>query len=234
MAVLLHNLSARPPRLADLESVTELLIACDIVEDGLSNYTKEDLRSEWQQPGFKLDRDAWVIVTTKEQFVGYASVWLDSQASDRLGGLDGSDQSDEQIDMYIRVHPEYVGRGIGTLLLRLAEHRARSFVQYARPAVRVTLNVSVNSVNLVAGLLLEREGYTLVRHSCRLLIDSDEYSQHSSGKIDLPLGAQASTVVAQMEKRTGIYFMRQYDVYEKELRAGRECCPTGEHDLQLV
>jgi GNAT superfamily N-acetyltransferase len=228
MTVLLHNLSARPPRLADLESVTELLIACDIVEDGLSDYTKEDLRSEWQQPGFKLDKDAWVIVTTKEQFVGYASVWLDTQASDR------SDQADGQIDMYIRVHPEYVGRGIGTLLLRLAEHRARSLVQYARPAVRVTLNVSVNSVNTVAGLLLEREGYTQVRHSCRLLIDSDEYSQHGTGKIDLPLDAQASTGVAQLQKRTGIYFMRQYDVYEKELRAGREHCTSEEHGLQLV
>ncbi len=216
MAVLLHNLSARDPRLADLESVTELLIACDIVEDGLSDYTKEDLRSEWQQPGFKLDKDAWVIVTTKEQIVGYAGVWLDSQASDR------SDQLDGQINMSIHVHPEYVGRGIGTLLLRLAEHRARSLVQYARPSVRVTLNVSVNSVNLVAGLLLEREGYTQVRHSCRLLIDSDEYSESGSGKVDLPLDAQASGGVAQLQKRTGIYFMRQYDVYEKELRAGRD------------
>ena len=228
MAVLLHNLSARPPRLADLGSVTELLVACDIVEDGLSNYTKEDLRSEWHKPGFKLEQDAWVIVTTKGQFVGYASVWLDSQASDR------SDQSDGQIAMSIRVHPEYTGRGIGTLLLRLAEQRARSLVQYARPAVRVTLNVSVNSVNLVAGMLLEREGYTLVHHSCRLLIDSDEYSQHGTGKIDLPLDAQASTSVAQLQKRTGIYFMRRYDVYEKELRAGGECCSNKEHDLQLV
>jgi GNAT superfamily N-acetyltransferase len=228
MAVLLHNLSARPPRLADLESVTELLIACDIVEDGLSDYTKEDLRSEWQQPGFKLDKDAWVIVTTKEQFVGYASVWLDSQASDR------AEQANGQIEMYIRVHPAYVGRGIGTLLLRLAEHRARSLVQYARPAVRVALNVRVNSVNLVAGLLLEREGYTPVRHSCRLLIDSDEYSQPSAVKVDLPLDAQASTGVAQLQKRTGIYFMRQYDVYEKELRAGAECCTNEEHGLQLV
>lgn len=234
MAVLLHNLSARPPRLSDLESVTELLIACDIVEDGLSNYTKENLRSEWQQPGFKLDKDAWVIVATKEQFVGYASVWLDSRASDGSDGSDGSDHPDEQIAMSIRVHPKYAGRGIGTLLLRLAEHRARSLVQYARPTARVTLNVSVNSVNLVAGLLLEREGYTQVRHSCRLLIDSDEYSQHGVVKVDLPLDAQASTGVAQLQKRTGIYFMRQYDVYEKELRAEEECCTNEEHGLQLV
>ncbi|HVB21819.1 MAG TPA: GNAT family N-acetyltransferase [Ktedonobacteraceae bacterium] len=221
MAVLLHNLSARAPSLADLESVTRLLIACDTVEDGLSDYTKEDLRSAWQKPGFTLDKDAWVIVTTKGQFVGYASVWLDSQSQD------------VRIDMYIRVHPEYIGRGIGTLLLRLAEHRARSLVQYARPAVRVALNVSVNSVNLVAGLLLEREGYTLVSHLCRLLIDSDESSPSGTVKVDLALDAQALTGVAQLQKRTGIYFMRQYDVYEKELRAGVEQHAIVEQNLQL-
>ncbi|HLJ33647.1 MAG TPA: GNAT family N-acetyltransferase [Ktedonobacteraceae bacterium] len=222
MAVLLHNLSARAPSLADLEPVTRLLIVCDTVEDGLSDYTKEDLRSKWQKPGFRLDKDAWVIVTTKGQFVGYASVWLDPQ------------RPDGDIEMYIRVHPEYVGRGIGTLLLRLAEYRARSLVQYAPPAVRVALNVSVNSVNRVAGMLLEREGYTQVSHLCRLLIDSDEFSQPGSMKLDLAVDAQALTGVTQLQKRTGIYFMRQYDVYEKELRSAAEQYTSEEHDLQLV
>ncbi len=222
MAVLLHNLSARAPSLADLEPVTRLLIACDIVEDDVSDYTEEDLRSKWQRPGFTPDKDAWVIVTTKGQFVGYASVWLDSQ------GQDG------RIEMYIRVHPEYVGRGIGTLLLRLAEHRARSLVQYAYPTVRVALNVTVNSINLVAGMLLEREGYALVDHMCRLLIDSDESSPTGAVKVDLALNAQELTGVAQLQKRTGIYFMRQYDVYEKELRPGAEQHTSEKQHLQLV
>lgn len=211
MAVLLHNLSARAPKLADACRVTSLLVACDIVEDGLSDYTEEDLRTEWQKPGFNLESDAWVIVTLKGQFVGYASVRLDE------------DDAEGQISMTIRVHPEYTNRGIGTLLLRLAEHRARSLVKDASPEVRVALTVAVNSTNSVAGMLLTREGYTLVRHSCRLLINSeesfDEYYQRGSTKLDLAVDAQALQGVAQLHKRTGIYFMRQYDVYEKELRA---------------
>ena len=225
MAVLLNNLSARAPRLADLELITGLLIACDTVEDGLSDYTKEDLHSKWQKPGFKLEQDAWVIVTTKGQIVGYASVWLGSRERDR----------DAHIEMDIRVHPEYTGRGIGTLLLRLAEHRARSLVQNAHPSVRVALNVSVNSVNRVAGRLLEREGYELVDHLCRLLIDADEPSPTGAVKVDLALNAQTLSGVAQLQKRTGIYFMRQYDVYEKELRPAEDQCPCcEEHDLQPV
>lgn len=212
MAVLLHNLSARAPRLADVAAVTRLLVACDIVEDGLSDYTEEETRTEWQKPGFNLENDAWVIVTLKGQFVGYASIWLDE--------LD----ADGQIHMTIRVHPEYTNRGIGTLLLRLAEHRARSLVKNASPEVRVALAVSVNNANNVAGMLLEREGYSLVRHSCRLLVDSDEsfngFYQRGSTKLDLAVDAQALIGVTQLHKRTGIYFMRQYDVYEKELRAG--------------
>ncbi len=217
MAVLLNNLSARAPRLADLEAVTGLLIACDTVEDGLSDYTKEDLRSKWQKPGFKLEQDAWVIVTIKGQFVGYASVWLD--------------RSDGRIEMDLRVHPQYTGRGIGTLLLRLAEHRARSLVQDAHPAVRVALNVSVNSVNQVAGMLLEREGYMLIDRLCRLLLEVDEPSPVGAARGDFAF----KIGVAQLQKRTGIYFMRQYDVYEKELRPAEDqepCCE--EHDLQPV
>ncbi len=209
MAVLLHNLSARAPQSADAVAVTRLLVACDIVEDGLSDYTEEDTRTEWRKPGFNLENDAWVIVTLKGQFVGYASVWLDE---------------DGQIHMTIRVHPEYCNRGIGTLLLRMAEHRARSLVKNASLEVRVALMVSVNNSNNVAGMLLTREGYALVRHSCRLLVNSDEsfdgYYQRGSTKLDLSVDAQALTGVTQLHKRTGIYFMRQYDVYEKELRAG--------------
>src|SRR5947208_10044421 len=96
MAILLHNLLARAPRLNDADAVTRLLIECETVEDGVSIYTQEDLLTEWQKPNFNLATDAWVIATTKGQLVGYASTSVDKEHV--------------SISMKISVHPDYRGR----------------------------------------------------------------------------------------------------------------------------
>ena len=70
MAISLQNLVARSPRLKDLSDVTKLHIASDIAEDGMSDYTEEELLADWQRPGFNLDTDAWIITTNKGQLVG--------------------------------------------------------------------------------------------------------------------------------------------------------------------
>src|SRR5574340_71523 len=117
MAVLLKNLLARSPRMEDLISITELIQACDVDEYGLVDSTMEDLASYWNQPGFNLDTDAWVIVTNKGQVVGFSCVWH---------------RDYEQVFTFVCVHPGYRGRVIGTLLLRLVEERARQLVRKAR------------------------------------------------------------------------------------------------------
>ncbi len=214
MAILLQNLLARAPRLNDLSDVTRLLIACDIIEDGMSDYTEEELLADWQRPGFNLDTDAWVIITNKGQLVGFADVWSCDYT---------------QINMRIRVHPEFLGRGIGTLLLRLAEHRARQFLRKAPVGLRVVLHSAVSSGNQDAKDLLEQEGYTPVRQFWRMMIDTDESAdgsfQPGKLKFDLYAEMQQLTALAQPQQRTGIYIARQYDIYEKELRAG-EVLPT--------
>lgn len=211
MAILLHNLWARSPKMSDLEAVTELLVASDIFEDSMSDYSQEDLHADWQKVGFDLEHDAWVIATNQGQFVGYASVWSDE---------------DGHLDMRLCVHPEYRNRGIGTLLLRLAEHRARHHVHRFRGGMRVVLSSAVSNANQGALQLLEQEGYTAMRHFWRLMIDMDEsfdeFYQRGTLKFDVVMNAQGLMSVGQMQKRTGMYVARQYDIYEKELRAGKE------------
>src|SRR5437763_534245 len=43
MTILLHNLLARAPKMNDADAVTKLLVACNIVDDGVSHYTEEEL-----------------------------------------------------------------------------------------------------------------------------------------------------------------------------------------------
>ena len=227
MTILLHNLLARAPRLSDVDAVTKLLIACDIAEAAVSHSTEEDVLCDWQQPGFNLATDAWVIVTNKGQLVGYASI---------------RDDEHVHIDMQVSVHPSYRSRGIGTLLLRLAEVRARQHVKYARPGTRVSLTNAVSSANQVAKDLLEHEGYTLVSHFWRIVIDMDEASlqsldasqKDSKLKLVLDVSHPCVTGTTRIYEPSGWYIVRQYDVYEKELRAGEELVKDEALGTQLV
>ncbi len=235
MAILLQNLLARAPKINDLESVTNLLITCDSAEDdvaigrqsdpmlpqsifmdpternAMSDYTEEQVRSNWQKNGFDLECDAWVIVTYRGEFVGYASLCADE---------------DGHIEMIIRVHPRYQKRGIGTLLLRLAEQRARHLISKMSSGMRVTLQSTVSSINSTARQLLEYEGYTALYSFWRITIDReeslDEFSQQGILTLDVSGRRPNLAGIAQIHKRTGIYVMRQYDVYEKVLRMGSE------------
>ncbi|HZU67350.1 MAG TPA: GNAT family N-acetyltransferase [Ktedonobacteraceae bacterium] len=211
MAVLLKNLLARAPKTEDLEAIRELVLACDTAEFGAADNTMEDLLSNWQQCGFNLATDAWVIVTTKGQLVGFACVWH---------------RDHEQISMFLCVHPEYRNRGIGTLLLRLVEERARLHVLYARRGTRVTLRGTVASNNQQARRLFEREGYTSVRQFWRIALEVEEALSASKpqGKLQIELDVDSLRLygASQCYERDAIFVVHQYNTYEKELRVGED------------
>lgn len=215
MPAMLNNLFARAPKMDDLGAITELHMACDNADFGISDSTREIILADWQRPGFNLSTDAWVIVTTRGRCVGYAHVWP----------CNSTDNS-----VFACVHPAYRSRGIGMLLLRLAEARAREQIDATPPGVRVTLTSVVSHVNEVARRLLEREGYTPVRSFWRLIVEMEddscesckEFYQHGKLKLDLFVDVPNLIGTTHIQQRTGIYVARQFDIYEKELRTGAE------------
>lgn len=227
MAILLHNLLARAPKLQDAGAVTKLFTECDIVEDGVSEYTEEDLLADWQKPGFNLTTDAKVIVTNKGQLVGYVAIWHSEHV---------------RIDIRARVHPNYRGRGIGTLLLRLAEVRARQHVRCAPPGTRVAAYIEVNETNREAKNLLEQEGYSLVDHFWRIVIETEENalqsydtsSRQSKLRVALDVSYPCVTGKTHVYEPSGLYVVRQYGIYEKELRPGEEPHNGGPLATQLA
>jgi len=221
MAVLLKNLLARSPKMEDMVTITELIRACDVDEYGLADSTMEDLASNWHQPGFNLATDAWVIVTNKGQAVGFTCVWH---------------RDYEQIFTFVCVHPEYRGRGIGTLLLRLVEERARQHVRNARPGARVTLCSTVSRLNEQAKRLFEREGYTAIRKILRIEVgandSSEEPSLHTAFKADLDVVSRHLVDATKLYDLDAIYIIREYEVYEKELRAGEKLPVSLDDELK--
>ncbi len=208
MIVRLHNLSARFPQMGDARAVMELLDACDIANFGGIDTTREDVEKAWNTPHFDLKTDAWVIVTRKGYLVGYAYV---QQGAKR-----------EQLTCFVRIHPDYRGRGIGTLFTLLIEERARKLACNAHPRKRVTLSVTICICNQRARQLLEREGYMSVQRFWRLSITDGD--THETLTADLNVDAQDLFGAENLVERTGFYVARQYEVHEKELRPDAEEC----------
>jgi mycothiol synthase len=93
----------RPPTAADAEGVLELIVARDVADLGVPDYTLADLRQEWELDEVDLARDAVVVEDEDGSLLAYALV--------------------RSVGAQVIVPPQHTGRGIGTTLLRWADER---------------------------------------------------------------------------------------------------------------
>ncbi len=135
MSVHLTNLLARIPEERDMYSIMELVAICGRAEHGIADSSTEELQAHWRNHSFHLESDAWVIVNNKGQFVGFGCVCHSDY---------------EEYHTFVCVHPDYRKRGIGTLLLRLIEERARQQMFHTSLNKRVCLKALVSSYNTEA------------------------------------------------------------------------------------
>lgn len=154
------SLKLRPVKWSDLQAVAQLIYdVCAADGDTAVAVTAEELKHEWETPGFDLERDAFLIETNHGQLVGYEEFFNEHEHA-RL-----------RTDGY--VHPDFKGRGIGTALLRKIEQRAREEIALAEPDVRVSLRSTTDQRD-AAGLDLHRnEGYQPLRYHWRMEIVLD-------------------------------------------------------------
>jgi ribosomal protein S18 acetylase RimI-like enzyme len=222
MAVLLKNLVARSPQTEDLEALSELAAACEDGGESAVGNSLQDVLSRWQRPDFHLANDAWVIVTTKGQIVGFACVWHEHHV---------------QISNFLCVHPAYRNRGIGTLLLRLVEERARQYLCLAPGGERVVLRGVISKDNTGAQRLFVQEGYIPGRQFLRLSFflaeeNSSQPAAHAGQKLNVDIGLEHGCLIgaAALDGRDGLCSVRIYRVYEKELRPATR---TDEHEADV-
>jgi ribosomal protein S18 acetylase RimI-like enzyme len=231
MSVLLTNLVARAPSVEDFYAIAELVAACDIAEDGVADSSMRELAARWQSGSFQLESDAWVIVNNRKQFVefvGFACIWH---------------RDYEEFSTLICVHPQYRKRGIGTLLLRLAEQRARELMRSACPDARVSLRAVVSANNVQARSLFEREGYLAVREFWRVMLGlvEAEAGEEGAGRayhvekftVDVDIESGQLVGAAPLYEREGVFNVRHFITYEKELRPAGDPggCPDSDDSI---
>jgi mycothiol synthase len=159
-AILNASLRLRPASWNELEAVTQLIYdVCVADGDAAVAVTSEELRHEWQSPGFDLERDAFLVETGDGRIVGYEEFFNEHE------------HVKLRTDGY--VHPEFKGRGIGTTLLRIIENRARAEIALAEPGVRVSLHSMIDNNDPSGHELHRNEGYQTLRYHWRMEIVLD-------------------------------------------------------------
>jgi mycothiol synthase len=154
------NLELRAARWADLEPVAQLILdVCTNDGDATIAFPPEELRAEWETTGFNLETDTWVMTTNDGRVVGYEE-FVNKYAHASLQG-----------DGY--VHPDFMGQGIGTTMLRALEERARQEMTLAEPGQRIFIRNAMSIGDTVAREMHEAEGYKPIRFFWRMEITLD-------------------------------------------------------------
>jgi len=150
-------LTLRPLQWSDAEAVAQLIYdACVAEGDAILAMSADELKHEWQDPQFNMERDAFAVQTPEGRLVGYADI------TNSYGYA--------VLNMNGNVHPDFKGRGSGTTLLRAVEKRAREIMTLAEPDVRVAIKTTINK-NVAEGVTLhQNEGYQPARYHWRMEI----------------------------------------------------------------
>jgi len=151
--------SVRPPTEGDIPEIIALMLAYEqaFAPEGAFSFAPEDILSDWQ--GLDLSREAWVVLAPDGALVGYEFV---SQEAVGVIGMDGY------------VHPQQMGRGIGSMLVELAETRATELLTSVPLGVRVVLHAGVMPEDTIACQMFTERGYDHVRAYWRMRIDMAE------------------------------------------------------------
>jgi mycothiol synthase len=145
IASLPAEFTIRAPTWDDLEDATEVLLADERAARGSVNWDAGDTR-DWLSH-VDLEQNAWVVET-----------------AGRLVAVGAMTVRAENFDAWLVVHPEVMGRGVGSALIGIAESRAR---ELGAPSLRL----GTLAENAAGKALLEQSGYRDVRHFFQMQID---------------------------------------------------------------
>ena len=155
-----HGYQSRPVTMEDLEPTVAMLNEWSQKVLGVKAFEVIDIGSLWSTPGLDLDRDTRLVLAPNGAIVGYYEVW-------------DIDDPHAHVNIWGRVHPAYMGNGVGSYLIEWAEERGRMAIPKAPAGTRVTLMGHCLSADRDAFELFRNAGFNLIRHSLRMVIDLD-------------------------------------------------------------
>jgi mycothiol synthase len=139
--------SSRPVTRDDLDEIVELVHAIDLADVGLTDPVRDELLWDWATPGFRLDRDARLVVDDDGRIVGYADVLAHDPSI--------------QVRSWLQLHPEHRSRAMAAAFLDWIESHARELsVSASGP---VPLRHGAPATDGWTAALMGRRGFAHVR-----------------------------------------------------------------------
>ena len=150
--------TVRPATHDDIGSMARLVQAVDLHDEGIVEPVQTHLEDEWANPLFDPAEDTMLALAPDGSLAGFAVSWgIDPAAS---------------VEGWINVHPAHRAEGLGTWLVRWAEHRTARYL--TRSGTWTLLRPSVSSGE--GRSFLEALGYRQARtfwHMSRALDGSE-------------------------------------------------------------
>jgi len=167
MTVLPANFHVRPAAWIDVQDIVQLVYAsCEAHGDNTQAASADDLRRDWQTPGFNLETDSWVVADSEDRPVAYQG-FVNQHAHASLS-------------TYGHVHPQFQSLGLGTFLLAALNERARQEILLAPPDTRVFLRNRLFGKDALGRKIHENVGFHPIRFSWRMEITLADAPQHVS------------------------------------------------------
>jgi mycothiol synthase len=168
------KVQVRPARLEDAEIVAAVLNASERDYIGVEGWTADELRLDWQTPGFDLEQDTCLMLDVDGQPLAYGDVWA---------------VQDPPVSPFAlaRVHPQARSRGLGSALLAWQEARSLELLPRIPTEARLSMQTFIYHGQKPAQDLLEAFGMRLVRHFWRMRIEFDRPPQTPNWPEELTL-----------------------------------------------
>jgi len=150
---------SRPARQEDVAAVVELLNAAEIAEWGSPDYTVDELTADWEQYEGDPGKAITLVEAPDRSLAGYIAF---------------TDNGDGAFEADGYSHPDHVGKGIGTWLIRQSERAAAEILPGLPSSQHATIRSFTAGSNPRATNLLAHEGYDAIRHFWRMRLDMNE------------------------------------------------------------
>lgn len=150
----------RPATRDDIGGVCEVISAYSLDIHGIDNDARRNVEMTWEQPGFHVDTDTRVALTSECRIIGYAEV-------------EDTEEPHVRVRSWLRVHPEFRGLGLESNLLSWIEERASEAISQAPEGARVTVSQGVPDGDAQVQSMFKDRGYSVIRHFWHMTIELD-------------------------------------------------------------